>query len=128
MAFSLPCIILGILPGLGRFSVGICRTTISLNYGPIGTFFGIILPGVAANVVANLMVDFALSLSSFVVSCFAGNPDFRALPVCVFSLAGGEMGPSVCTLSALVFLIILILLVLVGVTRDGTRGEGKRNE
>ncbi len=123
VAFGLPCIVLSMVPGLGRASSGLLRTTLSLNYAPVATFFGIVLPSVSAKVVANVVVTFALSLSSFMVDCFAYN-GCRALPVIVCGVAGGSMAPSACTLSALVFVVMFLLLVLCGVLRDGDRGRG----
>lgn len=128
VAFGVPCIVLDMVPGLGRAGHEACRTTLSLKTSPICTFFGMMLPSVVPKVFSNFLLSFAVSLSSFIVARFAGNPNVSALSAGVCDRIHGKVGPRVCTLSAVVFIAILLLLVLVGVSPirgGGTMGMGR---
>lgn len=74
------------------------------------------------NVFSNLLVDFACSLSSFVVACFAENTGFRGLSVRVCSVAREEVSPGVGTLSTLLFLTMLVIVIVVGLHSERRRG------
>lgn len=116
VAFYAPCIILDMVPQLGGVGRGICRTTLSLNTAPFRTLHGIVLPRVFPNVVDKFVLTFALSVSSFTIAVFAVNGrKLRALSACVCtSTHGNKLAPRLQPLSAVVFIAILILLVMVG--------------
>lgn len=124
VAFYAPCIILDILPHLGRVGPGVCRTTLSLKTAPVRTLHGIVIPRVLPKVVSNFVLTIALSVSSFTIAMFAVNGrKLRALSACVCtSTQGKKLAPRLHPLSAVVFMLILMLLIVVG---HHTNGGGR---
>lgn len=124
VAFYLPCIVLDIVPQLGRVGPGLCRTTLSLNTSPVRTLHGIVVPRVLPNVVSKFVLTVAVDVSSFTIAVFAvKGRKLRALSafVCT-STEGKNLAPRLHPLDAVVFMLILIVLVVVGHHSSGGGG------
>ena len=77
--FSLPYVILSVLPRFKQIDRSICDAALDLGCTPARTFFRIELPMVLPGIISGLMLGFTLSLDDFVISHFVSSPDFQKI-------------------------------------------------
>lgn len=121
--FSLPYVILSVLPRFKQMDRSICDAALDLGCTPMRTFFRIELPMVLPGIISGLMLGFTLSLDDFVISHFVSSPDFQTLPLYIYNQTAHEVKYSMYALCSLMVFAILILLFLVNFT--GSFGKKK---
>jgi spermidine/putrescine transport system permease protein len=88
-------------------------------------FFRVVLPEIMPGVVTGLIMAFTLSIDDFVVSYFTSGTT-QTLPIFIYSMTRKRVSPEINALSALLFaIIILVLLVVINLR---TARETKRAE
>ncbi|MBQ0102385.1 MAG: ABC transporter permease [Firmicutes bacterium] len=117
--FSLPYVILSILPRFKQMDKKLIEAALDLGCTPTRTFFKIELPFILPGVVSGLMLGFTLSLDDFVTSHFVSSPDFQTLPLYVYNQTVHEVKYSMYALCALMVIVILALLLAVNFTGNG---------
>ena len=97
--FSLPYVILSVLPRFQQMDKSITEAAIDLGCTPSKTFFKVELPMALPGIISGLMLGFTLSLDDFVISHFVSSPDFQTLPL--YITRRRIRSSTVCTRSAL---------------------------
>jgi spermidine/putrescine transport system permease protein len=95
-----------------------------LGCTPVKAFFRVVLPEIMPGVVTGLIMAFTLSIDDFVVSYFTSGTT-QTLPIFIYSMTRKRVSPEINALSALLFAIILVLLVIINLR---TSRETKRAE
>jgi spermidine/putrescine transport system permease protein len=75
--------------------------------------FHVILPEVMPGVITGAMLAFTLSLDDFTISYFTTNPLVQNLSTLIYSQARKGIKPTMNALSALMFVALLVLLLVV---------------
>lgn len=122
--FSLPYVILNVLPrvqGLGR---SLSEAAMDLGCTPIQSFFKVELPNIMPGVLSGFIMAFTLSLDDFVISYFVGSSSFQTLPLLIYSMTKKKVTPDMYALSTLVITVIFILLVISNIR--SSRAEQKK--
>ena len=71
-------------------------------------------------------MSFTLSLDDFVISYFTSGPSFQTLPIRIYSMTKKRISPKINALSALMFVTVLILLIIVNIRQSKDNEEVKR--
>ena len=111
--FSLPYVILSILPRFRQFDPSLREAALDLGCTPARAFLKIELPAVLPGILSGLMMGFTLSLDDFVISHFVSSPDFQTLPLYIYNQTAHEVKASMYALCSLIIVTILILLIAV---------------
>ncbi len=115
VTFSLPYVILNIMPKLKQTDAHIAEAAQDLGCTKLQAFMKVVLPSIRPGIVAGFIMAFTLSLDDFIISYFVSGPKFQTLPIRIFSMTKKRVTPDMYALSTLIFVAILILLVLVNV-------------
>lgn len=126
ITFNLPYVILSVLPKLKQTDAHLSEAAQDLGCTPLQSFFKVVLPSIMPGVLTGLMMAFTLSLDDFVISYFTTGPSFQTLPIKIFSMTKRRVTPDMYALSALIFLSVLTLLILINVAQTGN--EKKRGK
>ena len=119
--FNLPYVILQVLPKFRQMDKNLTEAALDLGCTPMQTFFKVELPSIMPGIVSGLMMSFTLSLDDFVISHFVSSPDFKTLPLYIYTQTAHEVKFSMYALCTLMILAILFLLIAVNVA--GSMGE-----
>ena len=119
--FNLPYVILSVLPKFRQMDKSLTEAARDLGCTPLQTFFRVELPYVAPGILSGLMMSFTLSLDDFVISHFVSSPDFKTLPLYIYTQTAHEVKFSMYALCTLLIFVILALLIAVNVA--GSMGE-----
>lgn len=126
VTFSLPYVILNIMPKLKQTDAHIAEAAQDLGCTKLQAFLKVVLPSIRPGIVAGFIMAFTLSLDDFIISYFVSGPKFQTLPIRIFSMTKKRVTPDMYALSTLIFVAILILLVLVNVFQSKS-DENKLN-
>ena len=124
--FSLPYVILSILPRFRQFDNTLREAALDLGCTPVGSFFKVELPAILPGIVSGFVMGFTLSLDDFVISHFVSSPDFQTLPLYIYNQTAHAVKYSMYALCTLIIVAILVLLLAVNFA--GSIGNGKHRK
>lgn len=128
VTFSLPYIILNVLPKLRQTDRNLAEAAQDLGCKPVMAFFKVVLPSIMPGIITGMITVFTLSLDDFIISYFSGGPGFQTLPIAIFSMTKKRVKPDMYALSALIFLSILLLLILYNVAQSKSAEKTKKKK
>ncbi len=126
VTFSLPYVILNVLPKLRQTDTNLSQAAQDLGCPPIKAFIKVVLPSILPGVIAGLIMAFTLSFDDFIISYFVSGPKFQTLPIRIFSMTKKRVTPDMYALSTIMFIVILVLLVLVNVLQ--AQGDNRKEK
>lgn len=125
VTFSLPYVILNIMPKLKQFDMHIYEAAVDLGCKPHKAFFKVVMPEILSGIITGCVMSFTLSLDDFIISYFTNGPSFQTLPIYIFSMTKKRVKPDMYALSTLMFVVILVLLVLMNLAQNRAERKGK---
>ena len=126
VTFSLPYVILNVLPKLRQTDSNLSQAAQDLGCPPVKAFIKVVLPSILPGVIAGLIMAFTLSFDDFIISYFVSGPKFQTLPIRIFSMTKKRVTPDMYALSTIMFIVILVLLVLVNALQ--AQGDNRKEK
>ena len=105
------------MPKLRQMDSNIYEAAQDLGCSPFSAFFKVVLPQITSGIVTGFIMSFTMSIDDFVISYFTGGTT-QTLPIAVYSMTRKMVSPEINVLSALLFMFVFILLVIINL-----RGE-----
>ena len=125
--FSLPYVILSVLPRFKQFDKTLREAALDLGCTPSQSFFKVELPAIVPGIFSGLVMAFTLSLDDFVISHFISSPDFQTLPLYIYNQTAHNVKYSMYALCTLIIVTILVLLLTVNFAGNiGDRSKRKK--
>ena len=115
ISFSVPYVILNVLPKLRQMNKHIYEAALDLGCRPMRAFFKVVLPEIFPGVLSGFLMAFTFSLDDFIITYFVRGATFQTLPIEIYSMLRRRISPKINALSALLFVTVLIALILVHV-------------
>ena len=107
--------------------MNVYEAAVDLGCKPFKAFMKVVMPDIMSGIITGCVMSFTLSLDDFIISYFTNGPSFQTLPIYIFSLTKKRVKPDMFALSALMFLAILTLLVIMNVAQArAERREAKK--
>ncbi len=127
VTFSLPYVILNILPKLGQTDPHLAEAAQDLGCTPGRAVRKVILPAIRPGIVSGFIMAFTLSLDDFIISYFVSGPKFQTLPIRIYSMTKKRVTPDMYALSTIIFVIILIMLIIVNMRdfKGNSKSKGR---
>ena len=124
ITFSLPYVILNVMPKLQQMNTSLVDAAMDLGCTPLQSFFKVTLPEIMPGIVSGAIMAFTMSLDDFVISYFVSGLDFVTLPVEIYSYTKKPIQPKIYAMFTLLFLLIFVLMVVMNLLQ--IRGESKK--
>ena len=115
VTFSLPYVILNVMPKLTQLNKHIPEAAQDLGSTPIQAFFYVVLPSIVPGIVSGAMMSFTLSLDDFVISHYTSG-SYNTLPLLIYSMTKKRVTPEMYAVCSCIFLTVLILLILMNIS------------
>ena len=113
MSFCIPYVILSVMPKLKQVNAGTYEAALDLGATPALATVKVTLPEIMPGVINGLLMEFTLSIDDFIVSYFTTGPGVENLSILIYNAAKKGVSPSINALSALMFAVILVLLIII---------------
>lgn len=117
ITFCLPYVILNVLPKLKQMDIHLFEAAIDLGCSPYKAFMKVVLPQIMSGIVSGFLMAFTFSLDDFVITYFTSGSSFQTLPVTIYSMTRMKVNPQINALSAIMFLVVLVLLLLMNIKK-----------
>ncbi|MGX5378120.1 ABC transporter permease [Ligilactobacillus sp. LYQ135] len=111
IAFSIPIVVLMILPKLQELPISMIQAAYDLGAAPHQVMTKVILPFLTPSIIAAYFMAFTYSLDDFAVTFFVTGGGFTTLSVEIYSRARQGISLEINALSTLVFIFALLLVV-----------------
>ncbi len=126
ITFSLPYVILNVMPKLHQMDDSLTDAAMDLGCTPVQSFFKVTLPEIMPGIVSGGIMAFTMSLDDFVISYFVTGMDFVTLPVEIYTYTKKPIHPKIYAMFTLLFLLIFVLMVTMNLLQ--LRSEKKKQE
>ena len=113
VTFNIPYVILSVMPRLKQMNKFSYEAALDLGATPGYALRKVVLPYVMPGVITGALLSFTLSLDDFTISYFTTSPLIQNLSTLIYSEARKGIKPTMNALSALMFVALLVLLLLV---------------
>jgi len=124
IAFNVPYVILSVLPKLKQLDPNLYEAALDLGAPPMHALRKIILPEIMPGVITGGILAFTLSLDDFIISFFTTGNGVSTLSITIFSMTRRGINPEINAVSALLFVVVMLLLVLIN-SRDKKKLKGE---
>ena len=123
ITFSLPYVILNVMPKLSQMDPDLTEAALDLGCTPTQAFFKVVLHEIMPGILSGALMAFTMSLDDFVISYFVTGSGFVTLPVEIYSYTKKPIQPKVYALFTLIFVAILLLMVTMNLlqARDSSK-------
>ncbi len=111
ISFSIPYVILSILPKLNSIGTDLINAGMDLGLRPRQIIPKIILPATLPNVITGALIAFTMSIDDFVISYFVTGDGVNNLSIWIFSQTKKGINPTANAVSSIMFIIIITLLM-----------------
>ena len=118
IVFTIPYVILSILPKLKMMDKNMSEAAMDLGATPLQTLFLVIIPEIKQGIIAGAMMAFTLSIDDFVISFFTKGQGLNTLSTTVYAMARKGINPTINAVSTIMFIVTIILLIVVYVKTD----------
>lgn len=112
IAFSIPIVVLMVLPRLYALNEDMIRAAEDLGASDITILNKIILPNIASGIFAGFFMALTYSLDDFAVTFFVTGSGFSTLSIEIYSRVRTGISLEINALSALIFAIALVMVVI----------------
>lgn len=124
IAFSIPIVVIMVLPRLYNLNADMMRAAEDLGANDITILNRIILPNIASGVFSGFFMALTYSLDDFAVTFFVTGSGFTTLSVEIYSRVRTGISLEINALSALIFVISLLMVIGYYVIQSRERKAG----
>ena len=126
VTFSLPYVILNVMPKLRQMDSSLTDAAMDLGCTPRQAFFKVTLPEIIPGIIAGGIMAFTMSLDDFVISYFVTGTGFITLPVEIYSYTKKPIQPKIYAMFTLLFGLIFVLMLTMNLLQ--IRADKRRTE
>ncbi len=112
ITFSLPYVILNVLPKLRQMDQNLFEAAQDLGCTPMQAFRKVVIPEIMPGIFSGFLMAFTFSLDDFIVTLFVSGPKFSTLPLAIYSMTRRKVSPSINALSPIIFVMVLPFLLI----------------
>lgn len=112
IAFSIPIVVLMILPKLYEMNVSYLDAARDLGATPLQTLLKVVLPQIKPGILAGFFMALTYSLDDFAVSFFVTGSGFSVLSVEIYSMARQGIALEINAISTMIFLLVLTIVLI----------------
>ena len=120
--FTLPYVILSVLPKLREVDENLMDAALDLGVKPYKALIKVVIPSIVSGIFAGMLMSFTMSLDDFVISYFTTGNGFDNLSIWIYgSIGRRSLTPAVYAFSSLLTFITLIGVIGVSLLKTKRR-------
>lgn len=122
MYFSLPYVILNVLPKLKEIDPNMMDAALDLGLKPRKAIIKVLVPAIKSGILAGMIFAFTMSFDDFVVSYYTTGNGFNNLSIWIYSSIGRKsLTPSTYAFSTLITFGSMIILIIINILSNKKR-------
>lgn len=113
ITFNIPYVLFSVLPKLRQGSDSLYEAALDLGCSPYQALMKVVIPDIMPGIISGLLLAFTLSIDDFAISLFTGGTSTNLAMLIYSKTAKGGVHTRFCALSALMFVVVGVLLLIV---------------
>lgn len=113
IVFNIPYVILSVLPKLRSMDTSLYEAALDMGAKPAYAIRKVVLPQLMPGILTGFILAFTMSFDDFVISFFTTQGLTQNLSIYVYSMAKVGINPKINALSAVMFVIMITLLLII---------------
>ena len=115
ITFCVPYVILNVMPKLRQMNRSLCEAAMDLGCNQMQVFRKVIIPEIMPGILSGFLMSLTYSIDDFVISYFTYGASSQTLSITIFSMTRRKVSPEVNALSAIIFVVVLTILLIVNI-------------
>ena len=115
ITFDIPFVIFSVLPKLHQMDPGTYEAALDMGAKPSYAVRKVVLPQIAPGIVTGALLAFTMSFDDFMISFFTSQGTTQNLSTYIYSMARVGINPMINALSAIMFVVVITLLLVINV-------------
>lgn len=128
ITFCVPYVILNVLPKLRQMNRNLYDAALDLGCSPMQAFRYVVIPEIMPGIVTGFLMSITYSIDDFVISYFTHGSTSQTLPITIYSMTRRKVSPEVNALSAIIFVIVLVVLLLMNIKDLKSSAPGREKK
>ena len=123
-----PFVVLSVLPKLMQMDPSLYEAALDLGASPFKALFKVVLPEILPGILAGFLLSITLSLDDYIVTAFTKPSTINTISTYVYgAVKNGRNSsmPALRALSAIIFLIIVLAVILMNSLKKKNKGGNK---
>lgn len=116
ITFNIPYVILSVMPRMKQLNPHTYEAALDLGASPMKAFFKVVFPDLLPGILSGYLMAFTMSLDDFIITHFTKGPGIDTLSTKIYTEVKKGIKPEMYALSAIIFVSVLVLLLLVNYT------------
>ncbi len=125
ITFCVPYVILNVLPKLRQMNKHLYEAALDLGCNSFQAFTKVVVPEIMPGIITGFLMSITYSIDDFVISYFTYGATSQPLSITIFSMTRRKVSPEVNALSAIIFVVVLAVLLIMNI-RDSRAEKGER--
>ncbi|WBW99329.1 ABC transporter permease [Oceanirhabdus sp. W0125-5] len=113
ITFSIPYVILSVLPKLRQLPSNTLEAAMDLGATPSYALRKVILPQIKPGIITGLLMAFTLSIDDFVISFFTTGNGVTNLSITIYSMAKRGINPKINAVLTLMFVFVVLIILII---------------
>lgn len=123
ITFCIPYVILSVMPKFKQLENHTYEAALDLGATPAYAFFKVVIPELMPGIMSGFLLSFTMSVDDFVITHFTRGAGINTLSTLIYSQLKIGIRPTLFALSAVIFITVFIVLLLINVFTGGESGE-----
>ena len=123
ITFNIPYVILSVMPRMRQLNPSVYEAALDLGASHLQAFFRVVFPDILPGILSGFLMAFTMSLDDFIITHFTKGPGIDTLSTKIYTEVKKGIKPEMYALSAIIFVSVLILLILVNYTPKKSGGK-----
>lgn len=123
ITFNIPYVILSVMPRMKQLNPSTYEAALDLGASHLQAFFKVVFPDILPGILSGFLMAFTMSLDDFIITHFTKGPGVDTLSTKIYTEVKKGIKPEMYALSAIIFISVLILLLLVNYTPKGKKKD-----
>lgn len=128
ITFNIPYVILSVMPRMRQLNHSTYEAALDLGASPLNAFFKVMFPDLLPGILSGFLMAFTMSLDDFIITHFTKGVGVDTLSTKIYTEIKKGIKPEMYALSALIFMTVLLLLVLINLTPDKQEKDRNKKE
>lgn len=113
ITFNIPYVILSVMPRMKQLNPSTYEAALDLGASHLQAFFKVVFPDILPGILSGFLMAFTMSLDDFIITYFTKGSGIDTLSTKIYTEVKKGIKPEMYALSAIIFITVLILLLLV---------------
>ena len=113
ICFYVPFVVLNVMPRIRRMDSSIYDAALDLGCNQWQAFYKVVIHELMPGIFSGLLMSFTYSLDDFIITYFTRGAKFQNLSIEIYSMTHRRISPKINALSALLFLAVLIIMIII---------------